>query len=76
MKIKLEEIQEEKVKNPHLKALILGLKVGLAEGLSVSQMAPKTAQLPQEYPEGPGHTDHSDYSAHHDTAPSHGDYCD
>ncbi|MFA5174433.1 MAG: hypothetical protein WC438_04600 [Candidatus Pacearchaeota archaeon] len=75
IKLCLENIEEERISNPFLRSLVNDLKTGIARGIDPARMTPLSAQLNQ-YNDGPGHTDHTDYSAHQDTAPPHGDYCD
>lgn len=75
VKLKLENIREDKIVNPYLKDLVAGLKIGIARGIDLVRMTPLSAQINQ-YTDSPGHTDHTDYSAHQDSTPPHGDYCD
>ena len=70
----LDKISEERVMNPHLKGLIEILKRGEKQGIDPLHLTPETAQISQG--RWDHHSDHTDYNAHEDTAPPHGDYCD
>lgn len=70
----LDEMDVEKISNPHLRGLVKHLKEKLASEVDPLTLAPETAQImPEKWHH---HTDHTDYNAHQDTPPPHSDYCD
>jgi hypothetical protein len=75
----LKEIKTKNIRNKPLRDLVNDLRKNINAGINPIRMTPPSAQMPQgDYSAGPGHTDHTDYSAHKDSSPgpAHGDYCD